>query len=177
MARKQTKTARAARTASARMRETAEAGAARAAGAAGSMADKAETAFAAAGFEVPEMFRNVTEQSLTQSREAYARMKAAAEEATDAMEESFGKSRDGVLEFQKKSLEITKANADATFELVRQLLGVTSVTDAVQLQTAFMRERFASLVDYSKDVQATYEKVANDAAKPAKTLFDRAVTQ
>lgn len=177
MARHQTKTARAARTASARMSEAAEAGAAHAAAAAGSMADKAEAAFAAAGFELPEMFRSVAEQSLTQSREAYAKIKTVAEEATDAMEESFGKSRDGVLEFQRKSLEITQANADAAFELARRLLGATSVTDAVQLQTAFMRERFESLVDYSKDLQATYEKVANEAAKPAKTLFDRAVAQ
>lgn len=176
MARKQTKAARAARTTSAKMSQTAEAGAERVAAAAASMADRADSAFAVAGFEVPEMFRNVAEQSLTQTREAYARMKSAAEEATDALEESFGKSRDGVLEFQKKSLEISQANADATFDLARQLLGVTSVTDAVQLQTAFMRERFESLVDYSKDVQATCEKVANEAAKPAKTLFDRAVT-
>jgi len=171
----QTKAARAARNIGAEMTEATEANAKRFAAAAGSMADKAESAFAKAGFEVPEMFRNVAEQGLNQTREAYSKMKVAAEEATDAIEESFGKSREGVMEFQRKSLEISKANADAAFDLMRQLLGATSVTDAFQLQSAFVRERFESLVDYSKDVQATYEKVANEASKPAKALFERAV--
>ncbi len=172
----QTKTARAARNIGAEMSEATEAGARQFAAAAGSMADKAESAFAKAGFEVPEMFRNVAEQGLNQTRDAYSKLKTVAEEATDALEESFGKSREGMMEFQRKSLEISKSNADAAFDLVRQLLGVTSVTDAFQLQTAFVRERFESLVDYSKDVQATCEKVANEAAKPAKALFERAVS-
>ena len=40
-------------------------------------------AFSLPNFEVPEIFRSFAEQGLTQTREAYARMKSAAEEATD----------------------------------------------------------------------------------------------
>ena len=73
--------------------------------------------------------------------------------------------------------DVAKDNADATFELVRKLLTVTSVADAVQLQTTFARERFEALVDYSKDLQTTWTKVGAEAAKPARALFDRTVSQ
>ena len=136
-----------------------------------------DAAFAYPQFEVPEMFRSFAEQGLTQTRDAYARLKAAAEETTDTLEESFETTRDNVREVQFKALDVAKENADATFELVRKLLTVTSVADAVQLQTAFARERFEAFVDYSKDLQATWTKVGTEAAKPAKALFDRALSQ
>jgi phasin len=138
--------------------------------------DVSDAAFAFPKFEVPEIFRSFAEQGLNQSREAYGRMKAAAEEATDLFEESFETTREGVREFQFKALDAAKANADATFDLMRQLLSVTSVADAIQLQTAFARERFEALVDYSKDVQVTLSKVGSEAGKPARALFDRAMS-
>lgn len=139
--------------------------------------DVVDAAFAYPQFEVPEMFRSFAEQGLNQTRDAYARMKAAAEETTDVLEESFETTRDNVREVQFKALDAAKENADATFELVRKLLTVTSVADAVQLQTAFARERFEAFVDYSKDVQSTWTKVGAEAAKPARALFDRALSQ
>ncbi|HYD15509.1 MAG TPA: phasin [Hyphomicrobium sp.] len=139
--------------------------------------DVVDAAFAYPQFEVPEMFRSFAEQGLTQTRDAYARLKAAAEETTDILEESFETTRDNVREVQFKALDVARENADATFELVRKMLTVTSVADAVQLQTAFARERFEAFVDYSKDVQATWTKVGTEAAKPAKALFDRALSQ
>lgn len=144
------------------------------ASAARSMAD---AAFGAPTFEVPEILRSFAEQGLTQTREAYGRMKAAAEEATDAIEESFEGTRESVREVQFKALDAARANADATFDLARNLLGVTSIADAIQLQTAFARERFEALVDYSKDVQTTLAKVSSEAGKPAKALFERTLSQ
>ena len=103
-------------------------------------------------------FRSFAEQGLNQTREAYARMKSAAEEATDILEDSFETTRENVRDAQFKALDVAKANTDATFDLFRKLLTTNSVADAVQLQTAFARERFEAFVDYSKDVQATRDQ-------------------
>ena len=132
-------------------------------------------AFSLPNFEVPELFRSFAEQGMTQTREAYARLKSATEEATDILEESIETTREGVREAQLKAVEMVKSNTDAAFDLFRQLLTTTSVADAVQLQTAFARERFEAMVDYSKDVQATITKVGTEASKPAKAMFDKAV--
>jgi phasin len=133
-------------------------------------------AFTFPNFEFPEMMRSFTEQGVSQTREAYARMKSAAEEATDMLEDSLETARESVREVQFKALDMAKSNADAAFDLMRKLLGTTSVADAVELQTAFARERFEALVDYSKDVQATVTKAGSEAAKPAQAMFEKAMS-
>jgi len=145
--------------------------------AAKSAAKEAAAAFSFPTFEVPEMFRSFSEQGLNQTREAYARMKSAAEDATDVMEESLETARETFRDAQFKAIDLAKANTDASFDLFRKLLTTTSVGDALQLQTAFARERFEALVDYSKDVQATMTKVGSEASKPAKAIFDKAVAK
>jgi phasin len=181
MANTETKTNRtvksAARAAEQAAETTSNAGEKIAANAANAARDMADAAFGYAKFEVPEMFRSFSEQTLGQTREAYARMKAVAEEATDVLEESFESTREGVREAQFKTLDAAQANAEATFELARKLLTVTSVADALQLQTAFARERFEAFVDFSKDVQTTLSKVSAEAVKPGKTLFERTLAQ
>jgi phasin len=136
----------------------------------------ADAAFSYPKFEMPEAFRSLTEQSLTQTREAYAQLKTAAEEATDILEDGFETARVNMRDVQFKALDLVKANADATFDLVRKLLTTSSPAEAFQLQTAFARERFEALVDYSKDVQTTLNKAGEEATKPAKALFERSMS-
>ena len=137
----------------------------------------ADAAFSVPQFEVPEAFRSIAEQTLTQTRDAYSRMRDAAGEATDLMEGSFEATRDNLRDVQFKALDAAKNNADATFDFMRKLLTVTSVADAVQIQSTFARERFEAMVDYSKDVQTVMTKATTEAAKPARALFDRTLSQ
>lgn len=172
MAATETKPARATKAAAATAERTASA----TPGAAKSAArDMLDSAFAYPKLEVPEVFRSFAEQGMSQTRDAYSRMKGAAEEATDMIEDSFETTRESMREVQLKALDAAQSNTEATFDLFRKLLTVTSVADAVQLQTTFARERFEALVDYSKDVQTTFGKVGEEAAKPAKVLLERAL--
>lgn len=137
--------------------------------------EMSDAAFSYPKLEMPEAFRSFAEQGLNQTREAYARMKAAAEEATDMLEDSMETTRESMREVQFKALDMAKSSTDASFELMKQLLTTTSVADAIQLQTAFARERFEAMVDYSKDMQATVNKASAEAGKPAKAMFDKAM--
>jgi phasin len=136
-------------------------------------ADAPNAAFAYSNFEVPEIVRSFTEQGMKQTREVYARAKSAAEEATELLEDSIETSRESVREAQFKALDMAKANADATFELTRRLLAAKSFPDALQLQTAFARERFEAFVSYSKDMQELMGKAGAEAGKPAKAMFEK----
>ena len=131
-------------------------------------------AWQARGFEMPELFRSMSETGIAQARDAYGRMKTAAEEATDLMEESFETTRAGLVTLQHKALDAAERNSAATFNFVRQLLGVASVADAMQLQTTFARERFEAFVDYTKDVQATVAQVTQDVSRPARAALAKA---
>lgn len=136
-------------------------------------AEQVAPAAAAGGVEVPEVLRVLALQSLERTRETYARLRATAEDTTDALEQSFETTRDGLLGIQFSALDAAKANADATFDLARKLLGVRSLTDAVELQTSFARERFEAMANYMQDVQANLTKVVSQSAAPAKTILDR----
>ena len=136
----------------------------------------AKDVFAFPTFEVPEIFRSFSEQGLNQTRETYARMKNAAEDATDVLEESIETARETFRDAQFKAIDLAKATTDATFDLYRQLLKTNSIGDALQLQTTFARARFEALVDYSKDVQATLTKVGTEASKPAKAILDKTLS-
>lgn len=140
-------------------------------------AERSAEAWRAPSYEVPEAFRAMTEQGIEQARESYSRMKAVAEEATDLVEETFETTRDSVVALQLRSLDAAKANTDAYFDLTRKLLGTRSVADAVQLQTAFARDRFEAFVDYTKDVQNGVTKLAEEAARPAQEAFNKALNQ
>jgi phasin len=138
--------------------------------------DFGRAAFSYPAFEVPELFRSFADQSLSQTRENYQRMKAAAEEATDLLEESLETTRENVRDAQLRALELAKANTDATFELFGKLMTTNSIADAVQVQTAFARERFEALIDYTKDAQATFAKAGTEAAKPVKAMFEKTLS-
>lgn len=128
---------------------------------------------APAGFEMPDMLRALAEQSLERTRDTYARLRATAEETTDALEASFDTARNGLLDVQFTALDAAKANADAAFDLARKLLGVRSFADAVELQAGFARERFVAMAECMQDIQTTLAKVVSQSAAPAKTMLDK----
>ena len=136
--------------------------------------DVTDAAFTYPKFEVPEVVRSFAEQGLKQSRETYARVKNAAEEATDLLEDTVETNRKSMREAQFKALDMAKSNADASFDLMRSLVSATSMSDAMQLQAAFARERFEALMSYSKDMQEMMTKAGAEASEPAKTIFEKA---
>lgn len=131
----------------------------------------------ASGAQAPELFRTIAETGANQAREAYARVKTAAEGATDIMEETFENTRDGVLEAQHKALDVARDHTEATFEFAKKLLAVTSPSDAVQIQTGFVRDRFEAYIDYTKDIQAAATKLVQGASEPAKTAVTRTLRE
>ncbi len=151
-------------------------------------ADKAGKAFddaietmsgllAVSGAPVPELFRTVSETSINQAREAYARLKSVTEEATDVLEETFENTRDGVLQAQHKALDVARDNAEATFDFAKKLLSVSSVADVVQLQAGFMRGRLEAYIDYAKGIEATATKLVEGASEPAKAAVAKSLNK
>jgi len=71
--------------------------------------------------EVQGKARALLEKSLVEGRANFAKAKSFANEATSAIEASYGVAKDGVVEFNVKAIEAIKASADANFELFKSL--------------------------------------------------------
>ncbi|WP_049792610.1 phasin [Polymorphum gilvum] len=130
-------------------------------------------AFAMPKMEVPAMVREMTEKGIEQARDAYAKVKTAAEEATDLLEDTFETSRQGVVEFNMKAVDAAKANTDATFAFVKDLMSVKTVAEAIELQSTFARQQFDALSSQARDMQEFATKFSTDVTAPVKEAVEK----
>lgn len=129
--------------------------------------------FDAANMEVPAMVRDMTEKAVSQSKDGYAKAKAAAEESIDVVEETLETVRETALEVQHKAMDNAKANTDAVYDFFKDMFGVKSVSEAVELQTSFARQLFEMLNAQSKDLSSLTGKAVTETFKPAKQAAEK----
>lgn len=117
-------------------------------------------------FDVPVAFRELAEKGISQARETYAKMKTAAEDTTEAVEDTFETARDGAFTFGVKTIDAVKTNSDASFAFAKDLFGAKTLADVIELQTAFARQQFETMTAQMKEFQELAQKVVTDATKP-----------
>src|SRR5215471_9644177 len=74
--------------------------------------------------EVPAAFREIAEKSVAQAKDAYEKVKAATEEATDVLEDTYTTAMKGTVDYNLKLIEAARANANAAFDLASELVSV-----------------------------------------------------
>lgn len=124
-----------------------------------------------------DQFRALAEKSVEQSKEAYSRLKAGAESAQKALEASFEQAKNASNDFSLKSIAAARANADAGFGHLEALAGAKSLSEVIELQTAFARKSIESAIEQAKDFQVTSTKVAEEVTKPFKNAFENSVKE
>ena len=127
--------------------------------------------------EIPAVFRDFAEKAVSQAKESFAKLKEAAEEATDAIEDSYETARAGLVELNAKSLDAAKANSDAAYGFAKNLLAVKTFAEALELQSTFVRQQFEAISAQAKELQEMAGKVAADASKPAKDAIAKTMEQ
>jgi phasin len=118
--------------------------------------------------EVPEAMREFAEKGVQQAKDAYDRIKTAAEDATNILEDTYATASKGAAEFNLKTLDALRANINASFDYVQQLMGVKTLSEAVELSASHMRRQFDALTAQGKELSSLATKVQTDAAEPIK---------
>src|SRR5689334_14107168 len=118
--------------------------------------------------EIPAAFREMAEKSVSQARETYEKMKSAAEEATDVLEDTYATATKGASDYGLKVIEATRVNTNAHFDFVSQLFTLKSYSELVELSTAHASKQFEAVTAQTKDLAALAQKVATDTAEPVK---------
>jgi phasin len=126
-------------------------------------------------FEVPAAFREFAEKGVAQAKETYEKMKSAAEETTEVLEECYANATKGGTEYNLKLLDAARTNANATFDLATQLLGVKSLSEMVELTSAHARKQFDTFANQTKELTAIAQKVVAESAEPLKTGVNKAL--
>jgi phasin len=119
-------------------------------------------------FEVPSAFREFAEKGVAQAKENYEKVKTAAEQATDVLENTYSTASKGCASYGLKLIEVGRANTDATFDLMSELMTAKSYSEVVELSSAYLRKQFDALIAQSKELSEHAQKVATETAEPIK---------
>lgn len=110
--------------------------------------------------------RDAAVKSLEQGKAAYGRMKEATEEAAHSLEASFAATSKGAHELASKAIEIAKANANASFDHLKALASVKTLSDAINLHGQFIRTQSETAVAQAKEFAEIAKKTATETAAP-----------
>jgi phasin len=127
--------------------------------------------------EIPAAFREIAEKSVSQAKETYEKMKSAAEEATDVLEDTYATATKGVSDYGLKLIEAARENTNATFDFYSDLMTVKSFSEVVELSTAHARKQFEALTAQTKELTALAQKVATETAEPIKGSVTKAFSK
>jgi phasin len=139
---------------------------------------KKDDVFSTAAFDpskFAESFRDFAEKGAQQSREAYAKMKTAAEDAGKTVEATMQNAQAGTVELGLKAIDALRTNAENSLSHMEALLGVKSVAEFFELQTSFIRKQAELTTEQAKSMQETSKKVAEKLAKPAKDAAEKVI--
>jgi phasin len=124
--------------------------------------------------EVPAAFRDIAERSVAQARDGYEKLKAAAEDTTSVLEGTYATASKGATDLTLKALDIARTNTNAGFDFATELLGVKSLSEAVELASAHTRKQFDAMIAQGKELSALAQKVATDTSEPIKSGMSKA---
>ncbi|WP_159946646.1 phasin [Rhizobium sp. 18065] len=126
--------------------------------------------------KMQESLRDFAEKGAAQSKDAYAKLKTATEEATKTVEATVQTAQAGTVEIGLKAIDALRTNAEMSLSHMEALLGVKSVAELVELQTSFIRKQAEVTVEQAKSIQETAKKVAETVTKPGKEAAEKVMS-
>ena len=118
--------------------------------------------------EVPAAFREIAEKGVTQAKANYEKMKVAAEDATEVLEETYATASKGCSDYGLKLIETARANSNSAYDLFGELLTAKSYAEVVELYTGYVRAQFDTVTAQAKELADHAQKVATETVAPVK---------
>ena len=127
--------------------------------------------------DMPAAFREFAEKGAAQAKEAYDKMKSAAEESTAMLEDTYATASKGVTAYNLKLIECTRANVNAAFDFASEFLSAKSMSEAVELSSAHARKQFEAMTEQGKELTSLAQKTATETAEPIKAGVNSAFSK
>ena len=124
-----------------------------------------------------DQFRAFAEKGVEQTKEVYSKLKTGAESTQKAVETTVETAKAAGSELSLKTIAALRANAELSFSHLEALVGVKSVSELIEVQTAFVRKSVEAGVAQVKDLQAAGTKAAEEVSKPLKDVFEKAMKE
>ena len=126
---------------------------------------------------LPGVSGELAEQGFARARERYEKIKAASEEMTEALRETYSGNARSATDYGLKVFEISNANAASALDFLIHLCGSKSATDVYTLSAAQARKAFDTASDQNKELWALTQKLATETGEPIRKRFTKVLHQ
>jgi len=116
--------------------------------------------------EMPASFVDLFEKSVARAKDAHEKAASIVEHSAEAFEEAFSCANRGSAEYRNKLMEIARTNANAAFDLAREVLEAKSLPEMVESTLAHQRKQLDLAAAQMKDLTALTQKVVTEATEP-----------
>ena len=117
------------------------------------------------------------EQVLARTREGFEKIKAASEEMTEALRETYSSNARSTTDYGLKVFEISNANAASALDFMIRLCGSKSASDVLALSAAQTRKAFDTASDQNRELWTLAQKLAAETGEPIRKHFSKVLHQ
>ncbi len=94
-------------------------------------------------------------------------------EGFDQMGSNFTKTTDTLRDFNLKMINMMRTNAEASFDLVENLLAAKSPTDVFEKWKGFAEQQVQTLQKQTKELTGLTQTIAQEAMQPVKDAAEQ----
>ena len=127
--------------------------------------------------QMPEAVRVFAEKNIAQTREIYERSKDALETVLESWERTFDAAGQGAVALNRKVIDITQRNINASFDFAKNLVGAKTLAEAMELHSTYWSKQLNALRAQAEEVRDLSTRVTSDVAEPAKAQVKRSVAE
>src|SRR5271163_31712 len=120
-----------------------------------------------------EQGKNVADKALSAARDSWNKGQAATEQTAQAGQEAFLASADGVRDFNRKVIEMAKANTNALFDFALEVAGTKEPSQIMELWSRHTQKQFEVLRMQSEELTSMGQKVATASTEPLSRVIDK----
>jgi len=116
--------------------------------------------------ELPTSLMDLFEKSVARAKDAHEKVVHIVQHSAEAFEEAASCANRGSVEYRNKLMEIARANADAAFDLARDLVQAKTLPELFESTVAHQRKQLELASAQVKELSALTQKVVSETAEP-----------
>jgi phasin len=128
------------------------------------------------GGPIADQFRTMAEQGLAKSKEAYETAKTSMEDAQKTLENSLETAQSHGSKLSLTAIGAMRSNAESSFAHLENLVGVKTLAEAFEIQSAFVRKQAELAVDQAKEMQVASKDAFDAMSAPVKEATEKAMS-
>lgn len=122
-----------------------------------------------------ETMRSLAEQGLERNKLFLDQLRANSDQMRESMQAGVDTAQQHSSKMSAAAVDAMRQQAEMTFGHLEKMMSVKTLSDAVELQTEFLRKQAELAVAGAKDFQSMASSAAEDMSKPMKDAAEKAM--